>query len=57
MYPLRYVDISADVNILSEVTWKSLKHSLPLKKTAASLFDLDQSCLKVLGKTTITLLY
>ena len=48
--PFKDVDISADINILSEVTWKSLKHSLPLKKTGASLFDPDQSCLKVLGK-------
>ena len=27
------VDTGAEVTVLSEVTWKSLEHSLPLKKT------------------------
>ena len=49
------VDMGAEVTVLSEVTWKSFKHSLPLKKTEMSLFGPDQSCLKVLGETTITL--
>ena len=51
------VDTGAEVTVLSEVTWKSLKLSSPLKKTGTLLCGPDQSCLKVLGETTITQSY
>ena len=51
------VDTGTEVTLLSELTWKSLEHSWPLKKTGTSLFGPDKSCLKVLGESTIVLSY
>ena len=51
------VDNGAEVTVLSEVTWKSLEHSLSLKKTGTLFFGPDQSCLKVLGESKIALSY
>lgn len=51
------VDTGAEVNVLSDSTWKSLKLSSLLKKTGTSLSCPDHSSLKVMGEAILSLSY
>ena len=51
------VDTGAEVTVLSDSTWKSLKYSTPLKKTQISLCGPDQTTLKVIREAELGLSY
>ena len=51
------VDTGAEVTVLSDSTWKSLKLSTPLRKARISLCGPDQSSLMVIGEATLCLSY
>ena len=51
------VDTEAEVTVLSDSTWKSLKLSTPLRKARISLCGPDQSSLMVIGEATLCLSY
>ena len=51
------VDTRAEVTVLSDSTWKSLKCSTPLKKAQISLCGPDQTTLRVIGEAKLGLSY
>ena len=51
------VDTGAEVTVLSDSTWKSLKSSTPLKKAQISLCGPDQTTLRVIGEAKLGLSY
>ena len=51
------VDTGAEVTVLSNSTWKSLKCSTPLKKAQISLCGPDKSSLRVIGEAELGLSY
>ena len=51
------VDTGAEVTVLSDSTWKSLKCSTPLKKAQISLCGPDQTTLRVIGEAKLGLSY